>query len=269
MILSLQHQGKTYTIDSSCVIDLSIPYHFNGSQPNFYDVKPGKMIPFKKDETSYSIVDGAGCNVQEISMNIHCTGTHTEGVGHLMEQNKSVAECIKDLFFPVILLTVQPISFSACKESYHVEIQEDEQVISRESLEKEFEQFHSDQPSSIIIRTLPNPIEKKFYNYSEQIPPFFTHDSIAFLYSKGIQHLIVDLPSLDRLEDGGILGNHRIFWGDGKNFNGDINPDCTKTITELAYIPDDVEDGFYFLNIQIPHFQCDAAPSRPILIKTV
>ena len=38
---------------------------------------------------------------------------------------------------------------------------------------------------------------------------------------------------------------------------------------KFAYIQDKVIDGFYFLNIQLPHFQCDAAPSRPILMKII
>ena len=67
----------------------------------------------------------------------------------------------------------------------------------------------------------------------------------------------------------GILENHRIFWGGGEKKDKSINPNSTKTITELAYIPDDVEDGFYFLAIQLPRFQCDAAPSRPMLMKPV
>jgi len=84
-----------------------------------------------------------------------------------------------------------------------------------------------------------------------------------------IEHLVVDLPSIDRMADNGILGNHRIFWGDGQNAKGEINPDSIKTITELVFIPNEVQDGFYFLNIQLPHFKCDAAPSRPLLIKAV
>ena len=47
-----------------------------------------------------------------------------------------------------------------------------------------------------------------------------------------------------------------------------VNRFAKNTITELAFIPNEVQDGFYFLNIQIPHFECDAAPSRPILIKS-
>jgi len=89
------------------------------------------------------------------------------------------------------------------------------------------------------------------------------------IHELGIEHIIVDLPSIDRMSDNGILGNHRIFWGDGLNPNCKVNPNSEKTITELAYIKNSVEDGFYFLNIQIPHFVCDAAPSRPLLFKPI
>jgi hypothetical protein len=37
------------------------------------------------------------------------------------------------------------------------------------------------------------------------------------------------------------------------------------TITELAYIPDDVTDGPYLLQIQVPALGGDAVPSRPLL----
>ena len=41
----------------------------------------------------------------------------------------------------------------------------------------------------------------------------------------------------------------------------------SKTITEMVFIPDEVEDGDYLLNLQIAPFFADAAPSRPILYK--
>ena len=47
MIVSLQHEGKTYTLDTSNFLDLSIPYNFNGHQPNYYDVKAGRLRPLK------------------------------------------------------------------------------------------------------------------------------------------------------------------------------------------------------------------------------
>jgi hypothetical protein len=41
--------------------------------------------------------------------------------------------------------------------------------------------------------------------------------------------------------------------------------DCT--ITELAFVPDDVKDGLYLLNLQVAPFDNDAAPSRPLLFR--
>ena len=62
----------------------------------------------------------------------------------------------------------------------------------------------------------------------------------------------MDLPSIDKANDNGKLGNHHIFFQKGK------------TISEFLYIPDQVNDGFGYLQIQIPNWSLDAAPSRPI-----
>ena len=56
-------------------------------------------------------------------------------------------------------------------------------------------------------------------------------------------------------------------FGTGLLGNFKLNINSKNTITELSYIPDVIVDGFYFINIQLPHFVCDAAPSRPLLYK--
>jgi hypothetical protein len=40
-----------------------------------------------------------------------------------------------------------------------------------------------------------------------------------------------------------------------------------KTITEMIFVPDEVHDGIYLANIQIPQFMADAAPSRILLFE--
>ena len=107
----------------------------------------------------------------------------------------------------------------------------------------------------------------KIFNYENNIPPFFTNDALKYISDMDIEHLIVDIPSIDRMNDHGLLGNHRIFWNNGQNINEKVNQNSKKTITEMSYIPNNIKDGFFFLNLQIPHFVCDAAPSRPLLIK--
>ena len=269
MIINICHNNQNYIINTEDSIDISIPFKFNGSQPNYFDVKEGQLKQLQSGSTIYSVADGGGCNVSEISLNIHCSGTHTECVGHLLKNPGDVGMILKEIMIPSVLITVSPKSFDDSNELYHCDVANDEKVISKESIQYEVEKWEEYLPQALVIRTLPNPEKKKFYLYNQHTPPFFTNDALRFIASFDIRHLVVDLPSIDRMVDNGILGNHRIFWGDEKNGAGDINPTSTNTITELAFIPDAVPDGFYFLNLQLPHFVCDAAPSRPILIKSV
>ena len=37
------------------------------------------------------------------------------------------------------------------------------------------------------------------------------------------------------------------------------------TITELCWIAPTIKDGWYLLDLQLPAFMSDAAPSRPLL----
>ena len=79
----------------------------------------------------------------------------------------------------------------------------------------------------------------------------------------GVQHLLIDLPSVDREEDGGELAAHHLFW------NVPSNPNFQKTITEFIYVPNEIVDGRYILNLQVSNFANDAAPSRPMLFDLV
>jgi len=267
MIIKTIHQKIDYSIDTEKVIDISIPYNFNGKQPNFYDVEKGKLSPLKTGSELWSVADGAGCNVPEISMNIHCSGTHTESVGHLLKKTGDIGKMLKDGFIPTVLITVTPELFGKTHEIYHCDVNASESIITAIMIKTQLEKWKNLHPLALIIRTLPNKKEKQFLRFNETPPPFFTNNALTAICDSGVHHLIVDLPSVDRMSDGGILGNHRIFWCDGQNPNGEVNSESQKTITELAYIPNSVEDGFHFMDIQIPHFVCDAAPSRPLLYK--
>lgn len=97
---------------------------------------------------------------------------------------------------------------------------------------------------------------------------FFSEEVGYFLRKKGILHWLVDLPSVDREEDGGKLLSHRSFWGltEGEKEPGH-EARLNATITELIYINDDIEDGYWTLAMQVASIANDAAPSRPILMR--
>ena len=98
-----------------------------------------------------------------------------------------------------------------------------------------------------------------------EIPSFFSIDAMEYIVSLRVEHLLVDTPSVDRLLDDGHLSAHNIFWETkGKEFNPNTK---YKTITEMIFASESIKDGNYLLNLQIPAFVSDAAPSRPILYK--
>ena len=86
---------------------------------------------------------------------------------------------------------------------------------------------------------------------------------MEYIVKKNIKHLMIDLPSVDRERDEGVLGGHNTFW----NTKGKLRMDAT--ITELIYVPNKVKDGTYFVNIQIAPFENDASPSKPILYQII
>jgi kynurenine formamidase len=120
---------------------------------------------------------------------------------------------------------------------------------------------------ALIIRTLPNLETKKSKNYSKTNPPYLSEEAAIFIREIGIQHLLIDLPSVDREEDEGKLLAHKAFWNvkDVTNLNEDARMNCT--ITEMIYVEDEIQDGNYMLNLQIASFENDASPSKPILYK--
>jgi kynurenine formamidase len=120
-------------------------------------------------------------------------------------------------------------------------------------------------PEAIVIRTLPNKAAKKSFKYSNTNPPYLSEAAAVFLRESGIQHLLIDLPSVDKEKDDGKLFAHKAFWNvtDVNQLNEDARLNCT--ITEMVFVPNKVSDGNYVLNLQIASFENDASPSKPVL----
>ena len=120
----------------------------------------------------------------------------------------------------------------------------------------------SSQASKLVKLT--NRIKK---NYSKTNPPYLSEESAIYIREIGIQHLLIDLPSVDKEHDEGKLLAHKAFWNvkDVNQVNDDARFNCT--ITEMIYVNDDVKDGSYILNLQFASFENDASPSKPILYK--
>ena len=232
--------NKVYNIDLSKPLDISIPLKASEENVNAWYIEEPKM------EALRSVANGESTNFNTFTFNPHAHGTHTECVGHITEKKYSINKCLKQFFFIAELITVAP------------EKDGEDMIVSRKQIQLLLRQKT---PDALVIRTMPNTTDKKSRQHSHTNWPYLKEDAVEFMRRRGIKHLLIDQPSVDKEEDDGKLLAHKAFW----NIDGDIRKECT--ITELIYVPNKVLDGSYILNLQIAPFENDAAPSKPILYK--
>lgn len=245
--------------------DISVPMRFGGDQPNAYGVERAVSEPCVAGSLVGDTRLGGSCNFERYTLIPHCNGTHTECVGHITAERISVRDCLRDVFMSALVVTVAPVAAEASGDSYASDFEEANLVVSAASLEEAIGAMRAE---ALVIRTLPNDESKLSRRYEDAAVPFLSNEAVGLVNELGFRHLLVDLPSIDRLSDGGRLSNHRIFWGMAPgSLERPSGEFCEKTVTELVFVPGTVADGHYELNLQIAPFDSDAAPSRPMLGK--
>lgn len=233
-----------FAVDLTKPIDISLPLTADTKNPNAWYLGKPEIEPVKSGDWIGKVSEGAKINFNHIKFSPHAHGTHTECYGHISTEFYSVAEALTQFFFKAKLISVRP------------KRQGEDRVLTKAILE---EQFRGQTVEALIIRSLPNEDAKQHTNYDHTNWPYLTPEAAAYLRDCGIAHLLIDLPSVDR-EEGDVLA-HKAFW------NYPDHPRKNATITEFIYVPSDVKDGDYLLNLQVAHFDNDAAPSRPVLFE--
>jgi kynurenine formamidase len=230
-------------------LDLSMPLHDGEQQVRAWWVGPVTMEPVRDGEKVYAVKQGAPVNFRTITFNPHGHGTHTESVGHIAPDVHPVGGILKRYFFSAQLVSLLP-------EERRAPDGRTDSVITLEQLRNVVSERP---PEALVLRTLPIDEGHAQRDWSGSNPCYLQSTACAWLRSIGVKHLLLDLPSVDREEDGGVLAAHHAFW----DFPHAI--DLERTITEMIHVPSDVLDGEYLLELQLPHLMNDAAPSRPIL----
>ena len=268
MKLTIVLSSETYHLDPKNPLDISIPLKFNGSQPVGWGAPKATAKTYAQPGFVADTQRGGSCNVEEYCFIPHCQGTHTECVGHIVNDRIAIHNVLKDTLIPSTLITVEPEPALLTEERYLPDKSSEDRLITCRNLLAKLKENNANFLEALILRTLPNNESKKWRNYLQEPPPFFSLDAIEYIVSLGVKHLLVDIPSVDRTFDEGYLSVHRTFWNiplgeheiDSQQFS-------LNTITEMIYVSDEIEDGSYLLNLQIPAFVTDAAPSRPLLYK--
>ena len=257
--------GREVSIDLERPVDLALELDFSGPQPRHFGAPRASSRPFETPGFGFkgSVERGSSCNCDLITIVPHCNGTHTEAVGHLTRERLDAYRVTPPGLIPALLLSVTPES--AGDEDTEPRPQPGDQLITQRALERAWPASVPFAPRALIIRTLPNTPDKRVRDYTAQTPPYLSRQAAQMLTDRGILHLVVDVPSIDRAHDEGRLTAHRIFFGLPRGVvQLAAAARAAATITELAFIPDSLPDGAGLLQLQVPALSGDAVPSRPL-----
>jgi len=240
-------------IDLSKPLDISIPLSNNDKNPIAWYQSTPIIEPVKNGDWIGKVSEGkSSTNFNNIFFNPHGHGTHTECLGHITNDFYSINQSLTQFFFMAELISVEP------------EIQNDDLVITKSQIKNA---LNGNSPEAIIIRTLPNNSDKVSKKYSHTNPPYLSEEAAIYIRESGIQHLLIDLPSVDKEHDEGKLLAHKAFWNVKNVMHLNEDARINSTITEMIFVNNKVKDGSYLLNLQIASFENDASPSKPILFE--
>ncbi len=246
---------NNFEVDLSKPIDISISLTNTDENPIAWYIDKPEIKPVIFGDWIGKVSEGkSSTNFNNIFFNPHGHGTHTECLGHITNEFYSINQSLKQFFFMAELISVQP------------ELQNEDLVITKSQIEKA---LNINSPEAIIIRTLPNNSDKVSMKYSHTNPPYLLEEAAIFIRESGIQHLLIDLPSVDKEHDDGKLLAHKAFWNVKNIIHLNDDARLNSTITEMIFVNDKVQDGSYLLNLQIASFENDASPSKPILFEII
>jgi hypothetical protein len=275
MKITFSHQSIQFEVDLSNGHDISRPVHFlNGTEGEPGFVPKASRRPFSSGDFVGAVEKGGPCNVDRLDWIPHCHGTHTETAAHILKYPWEALSKAQSHSVPVVrelcpthllkaaLITVEPTKAAAVTDTYRPNFGDADRIITGDGVEQALSKIDITELDAILLRT-----DSKRYDFnSGPETPFLSIEAMQSIVKSGVEHLLLDLPSVDRLDDDGHLTAHHIFWNVPEHESVATNESwLQKTITEMITVNEKLADGIYLLNLQCAPFVSDAAPSRPII----
>ena len=268
MIVKVELGGRCYRVLHDQAVSLAIPLLFDGPQPNHFGAPTANSEKLTAGDFVGDTHKGGSCNVSQLSLVPHCNGTHTELVGHIVDQRVPAGALDTAFYVPATVISVEPVLATDTGDTYNPPKNSEDKLIDQAALERLLADRTDEELQALVLRTLPNQESKKSRVYDEDnYPPYFSIEAMRYIRERGVQHLLVDIPSIDKMYDDGHMVCHHIFWQVAADTHRLTEQSLTEhSVTEMIFVPDDIEDGLYLLNLQLPAFDSDAAPCRPLLL---
>lgn len=264
-VMRFEADGRAFQVDFGQPVSLAIPLDFAGPQPSCFGAARAESSPLRSGGFTGDTRRGGSCNCEVLTLAPHCNGTHTECVGHVTDERVAVSERLAGGVQLAQLVTVEPVSAEAAAEDSDPHPLPGDRLVTAAGLERAVTSNPGPRAAALIVRTLQDGPPLRAYE-GPAPAPYLSRQAAEWIVARGFETLVLDLPSADRADDGGKLTAHRIFFGlppGSRDARDARRPRAS--ITELAWIGAGIADGHYLLDLQIPHFVSDAAPSRPLL----
>jgi arylformamidase len=263
--LRFEAHGGQFLADFARPESLAIPLDFSGPQPSCFGAPRAESRPLAAGGFVGDTRSGGSCNCEVLTLAPHCNGTHTECVGHVTDERVAVSERLPGGLQLALVVTVRPADAGSTDEDSDPQPAPGDRLVTAAALEAAYGRHAGPPPTALVVRTADGADPHRAYA-GPAPAPYLSRQAAAWLVERGIEALVLDLPSADRAEDGGRLTAHRVFFGlppGSRRASEAKRPRAS--ITELAHVAPRVADGLYLLDLQIPAFLADAAPSRPLL----
>lgn len=251
MKFSIEYKNIDYSVNLSNFYSLALGFGPDAENPNAFHINPAEITPIRVGDFVGCVAEGGSANCEIVTYCAHGNGTHTECVGHIAKERIYVSDC---QFSPNMLAQVISVDL-VCKQG--------DWVIDLESLDN----ISFESVPALVVRSLPNSIEKKQKKWSGNNPPYFTTEAMQKIVDAGFTQLLTDFPSVDREEDSGALAAHRIWWNVPQGTIDLTEARLDACITEFIYVSAEVLDGLYLLQLNLPKIHSDAVPTNPLLYK--
>lgn len=277
MKINFSHKSQQYEADLSKGNVISREVRFINTpetDPGF--VPKATRKPFASGDFVGAVHRGGPCNVEQLDWIPHCHGTHTETAAHILKYGWDILAAEQEHGVPVVsrvcpsgllkaaLISADPVKASDAGDSYRPNFNETDRIVTGEAIETALAKVDVGSVEALILRT-----DARHYDFnSGPETPFLSIEAMQAIVKSGVDHLLLDLPSVDRLDDDGHLTTHHIFWN-VPELESVATKDSwlQKTITEMVTVDTSLSDGLYLLNLQCAPFVSDAAPSRAVIYK--
>ena len=250
--IELIRNGRRYRATAAVASDVAIPLAFDGTGPRAFGAQGATADPLTAGDFTGRVETGASCNASVLHLTPHGNGTHTETVAHIAEDGPAAPALLNGGWMPAWLASVEAANGP----------------VEAAALVSALERAQAAGVVALAVRTRPNTTGKLTREYpGDSQPAWFSEAAAQAVAKAGIEHWLVDLPSLDRMDDA-ALPAHRAFFGlpsESRNAREARRRFCT--VTEMIYVADELADGLYLLDLQVPRWNLEAVPSRPLLMQ--